>query len=385
MTDLERHQLRRWQAIRLKLCLSCPIIAPALAVLQLCVMVGGRGNKLGHVAVDARGNVYIDTVWSAQQTDGTVAFAVLHETLHLLLRHHDRRHNRQPQLWNIAADFVINEVVDKLSDDSVRPIRPDFALWRARDAPTMAEGLSTEDVYAYLLKSATWVNASGDVGAGCGVAVGDADDEQWQAIADSVAKMAQNDMQLRTLFQRPVRPVSWSSLVRRTISATVSRAACVTTWSRVDRRSPPGIILPGRTGGARRIAVAIDKSGSMSDQDVAVAVAQTAAIARAAGVAAFVVIHDDAVHAELWIRPKTPPAEIAKYITSRGGTLFAPAYAAVEQQLGKFDAFIHFTDGAPCDPWPAAPRNCKQAVAALTPCGAAAPASWRTIVVAAPG
>lgn len=396
---LNQSQLRRWHSLRLKLCLSCPIIAPALAALQFFPMSGGTGTRLG--PVDARGRVFLDLSWSAQRSDGEIAFAQLHETLHLLLRHYDRRHNRHPVLWNISADFVINDVVHNLGDDGLKPVRVEAALWRERDVPDMPEGLSTEDVYAYLLKNATRIDAPGTIGAGCGVTAasaknkkpGDAGDsagnalteEQWQALADAVAKMGQNDSSLASLFRRPVRPVSWASLVRRTVSSTASRASTTTTWTKIDRRSPPGIICPGRTGGARRIAVAIDKSGSMSDEDVAVAIAQTVAVAKAAGIAVFVVVHDDSVHTAVWIKPRVQAVEIAKLIKSRGGTLFAPAYDVVAAQQGRFDAFIHFTDGAPCDPWPARPKNCKQAIAALTPCGAPAPAGWRTVVVAPPG
>jgi predicted metal-dependent peptidase len=43
-----------------------------------------------------------------------LVFVILHEVLHLVLRHHLRCHNRQPILWNIATDLVTNSFLLKV-------------------------------------------------------------------------------------------------------------------------------------------------------------------------------------------------------------------------------------------------------------------------------
>ena len=39
----------------------------------------------------------------------------LHELLHVMLGHHVRRDNRSPQLWNVATDFEVNQIVIDLN------------------------------------------------------------------------------------------------------------------------------------------------------------------------------------------------------------------------------------------------------------------------------
>ena len=41
------------------------------------------------------------------------AFIFLHEIMHILLDHNARRQNRDPQLWNIACDYVINQWLEE--------------------------------------------------------------------------------------------------------------------------------------------------------------------------------------------------------------------------------------------------------------------------------
>lgn len=44
-------------------------------------------------------------------TDGDLTFVLLHELLHIALCHHVRRGARNPELWNVACDFVINLIL----------------------------------------------------------------------------------------------------------------------------------------------------------------------------------------------------------------------------------------------------------------------------------
>jgi predicted metal-dependent peptidase len=44
---------------------------------------------------------------------------VIHELMHLALRHADRRHRRDPYLWNIAADVVVNGMIRSGTDYSL--------------------------------------------------------------------------------------------------------------------------------------------------------------------------------------------------------------------------------------------------------------------------
>ncbi|HEY1014398.1 MAG TPA: VWA-like domain-containing protein [Herpetosiphonaceae bacterium] len=73
------------------------------------------------------------------QQDGLM----LHEVLHAALLHIPRRGAREPLLWNVAADIVINGMIDELRDFEL----PDGAL---RDR--QLQHLNVEEVYELLLQ-----------------------------------------------------------------------------------------------------------------------------------------------------------------------------------------------------------------------------------------
>lgn len=51
------------------------------------------------------------TKFSNAVSDGDLTFVLLHELLHIALCHHVRRGVRNPELWNVACDFVVNLIL----------------------------------------------------------------------------------------------------------------------------------------------------------------------------------------------------------------------------------------------------------------------------------
>ena len=86
---------------------------------------------------------------------------LLHTTLHSALLHPIRRGARDPDIWNIAADIVANEII---AEGTFRP--PPQTAFEPRYA-----GMSVEQVYAKLITSATRLTAdAGGRGGGQSVA-----------------------------------------------------------------------------------------------------------------------------------------------------------------------------------------------------------------------
>ena len=69
---------------------------------------------------------------------------IAHEVLHVVNRHHLRRGERDAELWNVAADLLIN----RLLEDDKYVLPPDGLFDRDR----RYAGLSTETIYARLLE-----------------------------------------------------------------------------------------------------------------------------------------------------------------------------------------------------------------------------------------
>lgn len=410
-------QIRRLDRLRLRLCWESPVLAPGLAALQI------RPSKLlPTAAVSGRGVVYANEAFFAKKPDSECTFIILHELMHVLLRHHERVSGRIPFVWNIAGDLVINEAIPALGlNETTRSefvTVPADCLWRERDTPWVPEGLTSEATYDHLMQKAEEelekLRKEGTVGAGCGVS----DDEpqeredgagggagsgasapaeglspsEWRAIANTIEASAASGAgreaaALKSLLHRPPARVPWASLLRQLASQASSRLGRdYTTWSRRSRRSPRNIVLPGSRSLETALAIVIDASGSVSDEDLSHMVAETRAAVDATGVPAFLVVHDAKVFSAGWIRPAAPFEEVAKHVGGRGGTVFDPAYAKVAEEKRTFAACVHFTDGVPCGEWPGKPDNCKLAVAAITPQGTdeLVPAGWRVVPIEGP-
>ncbi len=81
---------------------------------------------------------FVDQLKSAE-LEGTLA----HEVLHCALGHHCRRGNRDPRLWNEAADLAINPIL----------IKNGFALPAGALIDPAFTNLSAEEIYARLLRN----------------------------------------------------------------------------------------------------------------------------------------------------------------------------------------------------------------------------------------
>lgn len=420
MAKPEHPQITRLNKLRRQLCWKSPVMAPAFAALQI------RQTKIrSTAAVSDRGVMYANVEFFAAKSNPEASFVIIHEAMHLLLRHHERCAGRIPRIWNIAGDLVINEAIPSLFQNPITGLfdtelvrTPSDALWRERDAKWIPPGLTTEATYDHLMKKALeelekMGNEGASPGAGCGVesdaklggeagddASGDAGEnaeaaglspDEWRAIVNLVASNAQaagNEARaLKPLLHRPPARVAWSALLRRM----AAQAAAVvgrdfSTWNRRSQRSPARIMLPGTRANETALAVVIDASGSISDDDLSQMVSETQAAVDATSVPAFLVVHDAAVFSSGWIRPSGSHDAVAKHVGGRGGTLFVPAYTRVAAEKKRFSALIHFTDGMPCEPWPGKPVNCRHAVAAITPQGLeeTVPDGWRTVPIEGP-
>lgn len=96
-----------------------------------------RDWKISIAAVDASvGEIYVNPL--AGLSEAEWRFVMAHEMLHAGLRHGDRAGGRDPYLWNLAADFVINGWLVEMGVG----VLPDGVLHDAQLA-----GLSAEAVY----------------------------------------------------------------------------------------------------------------------------------------------------------------------------------------------------------------------------------------------
>ena len=89
-------------------------------------------------------------------TDVELDFVMMHEILHVALRHCKRTGNRDPFLFNIACDIVVNSNILRSNDGNVKTITLKKYGESMHLTPTKEEGhlFTAEEVYEMLLKKA---------------------------------------------------------------------------------------------------------------------------------------------------------------------------------------------------------------------------------------
>ena len=102
-----------------------------------------KSNDLPTAATDGRkiffNEEFLNSLSSPQQNA-----LMLHEVLHMALLHVTRRQSRDPYIWNIAADIVVNDLIERNTSFSL----PEGAITENR-----FQDKSVEYIYEALLKS----------------------------------------------------------------------------------------------------------------------------------------------------------------------------------------------------------------------------------------
>lgn len=212
---------------------------------------------------------FLDTL-----TDEEVKFLAAHECFHPMLEHIFRRGDRQRKRWNMAGDYVINQL---LTDEGIGKM-PKVGLLDRNIYN--AGGGTSEGIYNVL------PDMPGD-GSGAGEPGGPMDDcedaegspaEQAQQQAEmkvSVAQAAQAAKMMgklsagmRRLVDEVLQPaVDWRDVLRRFVQKCKSDSR---TWARPNRRFvSQGLYLPSVTGETLgELLFAVDCSGSIGQREI---------------------------------------------------------------------------------------------------------------------
>lgn len=209
-------------------------------------------------------------------TDEELKFLVAHECMHPMLEHNFRRQSRDPQKWNMAADYVINQL---LVDEGIGKFIEGGCLNKALyDA---GQGVS-EQIYTLLPDDN---NGGGNGGSGIGGTGQDLEDgegtaqDQAQQSAEWRVKVAQAaqaakmmgklSVGMARLVESILNPtVDWREVLQRFV---VKHKTDERSFSRPNRRFlSQGLYMPSRSGDRMGpIAFLVDCSGSVNDEELA--------------------------------------------------------------------------------------------------------------------
>ena len=381
----------RLAAARLRAAEAQPFLAMALYALTV-VPDASRPT----FAVDERWRLYVNPRKLREWSVPEVAGVLLHEVSHVLRDHAGRARTAgiagedAAHLWNVAGDAEIND--DLLSAGVTLPggaVTPDVL--------GMPPGKVAEYYYARLEREPEPPVIAEDCGAGChghgtrdlppGLPPGLSDAEALllrRRVAEAIARGA--GQQPGTIAGGWLR---WAQAVmhpqldwRRLLTAKVrSSAAAVSgamdySYSRPPRRRVPGVVLPSLRRPLPRVAVIVDTSGSVDDEQLSAAWTEVHGCLRTLGIRRdllTVYAADAAAH-----RLTGPPRRQIE-LTGGGGTDMAEAITTALATRPVPDLVVVITDGL--TPWPAA-RPRRDVIVALLPAPfrRPAPPPWAHVV-----
>lgn len=199
-------------------------------------------------------------------------FVLVHEAMHVALLHITRLQGRNPQKWNMAADYVINlMLVDR-----------GFTLPKGGLLEKSFAGMSTEQVYD-LIPDQQAEDYLMDIEEAFGELTNVEENIKEILVRASVASKMAGDKagsipgDIQIYLDKLLKPkLPWKVILRRFIQAFAKEDY---TFTRPNRRFFPKHILPGlKSEKLINLAIAVDTSGSVSDEEFKRFVSETSGI-----------------------------------------------------------------------------------------------------------
>lgn len=319
-------------------------------------------NDIEVAAVNVvNGEIYVNP--AAGLTSEEWKFVLAHEYLHAGLQHHARRNGRDPYLWNIACDFVINGWLHEMQIG----IMPQNGLMYDETL----KNLSAEEIYDMLIEN---IRKNSKLQTFRGYGKGDIIDNGWNPDKDGATSLddfcksaLRNGLEYHTSTSRgyipaglieeikalSMPPVPWDVELAKWFDIYFAPLEKHRTYARPSRRqsSTPDIPRPNWVKAdipeySRTYGVIIDTSGSMSPSMIGKALGAAASYSVAKDVPYVRVVFCDADAYDIGY---VSPEDIADrvMVKGRGGTVLQPAVDLLERakDFPKNGPILIITDG----------------------------------------
>lgn len=304
---------------------------------------------------------YYNRDFISKLTKPETVFLVAHEVEHCVYDHMGRRGGRKPKLWNAAADFVINwelheNNVGKIPDPKTSGVQACF--------DPKYKGMFAEEVYDMLLNDPNSpqfpeFDVHLEPGDGKGEPMSEEErrmlsDEIRAAVmqASKAAGAGNTPAGVKRMLKDLTEPqMDWREILNMKIQSMIKNDF---TWSRCSRKTQAmGIYLPGTKDDVRvEAAVAIDNSGSMSDEMIRDLLSETKGIMQQfMDFKLRVWCFDTKVYNEQTFTPDNIDDIDTYEIKGGGGTDFMCNWEYMKENDIQPERFIMMTDGYPGGSW----------------------------------
>lgn len=321
-------------------------------------------TEVDTMAVRGDGTIMLNRGFVENCSVDELVFALAHETMHWMFGHVERINERDEETWNVACDCVVNALLVK-----ERIGTPLENICIMKDAANM----TADEVYSLLKKddeqhksaypdlqkklAGTKGKASDKDEEGEGNSQG-ADSKEQSAKAQMDRKMEigqtlqatrMQGMEMDSIMERASKviqsKVSWDVLLEKYFTDKVERHQ---KWTKPNKRFlNSGVYLPKRERLPHmgRVVCAIDTSGSMSEDDVAIILGNVSRLCEMCNPSQLDILYttDRVYKTETYYR-NDYPIPMPKRLKS-GGTDMRKAIWWAERADEEVDLLVIFTDG----------------------------------------
>jgi len=240
------------------------------------------------MAVDESGNIFYSPEFVNKITWQNLAATLVHETLHVLFSHVTRGKNKQSDIWNVCVDLSVNTILKNenfsiLSGCIVPDYNDSFSLNKGAIVIKDVSKKTPEQIYDELenrLPSDEAISLSFDAHLSSGSK--DKSTGKSQKIINPLSEKrikellteAQTYAEMRGSISQGIKKllegfldskVSWKAILQKYLQKQIKLGS---NWSRPNKRfRHRGIYLPSPAKENVKITVAIDTSGSISDEN----------------------------------------------------------------------------------------------------------------------
>ena len=343
---------------RIALLLKQPFFGTLAMRLRLIEVDEKTAERMATAAVDGRRMWYNPKFINSLDKDENM-FLVGHEVLHCVFNHLCRRFDRDPKLYNMAADYVINATL----------VEAGFKMPKIGLYDEKFLNWTTEDVYDHLIKNNVKAKPTLDVHAGDPGYPGDDEDgegegaigeeerkkmeDEWK---DAVIQAAQQAGNLPAGIQRLIKDVTepqmdWKQILQMHLQSLVRTDY---TFMRPNKRTfGQGITMPSMDmDDMVKVCVAVDTSGSVTEDMLRDFLSEIKGVMDAfSGYEIHIACFDTEVYNYQCF---TNEDDLMTYeIKGGGGTDFMAWWRWAEEQdwLSEVKKCLFFTDGYPFGDW----------------------------------
>ena len=324
-------------------------------------------------ATDGR-KLYYNSEFLKKMPAKQLEFLIGHEVLHCVYDHMGRRGERNPQLWNIADDYCVNQdLLDQRIGERI-PVglyEPKYRGWSAEevydDLEKNADKIDIDDLVDKLLDE--HLDGDGEDGEGKdgdekkdGKGRPKLSEEERKQIRDEIKEAVMSAAQtvgagnlpsgVKRLIKDLTAPqLNWRELLQQQIVSTIRSDY---TWSRVSRKGwDIDAVLPGNDVEREiDICVAIDTSGSMSDNMLKDILSEVKGIMESYNSFKLHLWSFDTEVYNATVFTQENLDEIMEWeVGGGGGTIFEANWEYMKEQDIAPKKFVMFTDGYPGMGW----------------------------------